>query len=236
MSQPPGPPHEDDSEGDQTSWWPSGPEERPGEERPGDERPGEERPGGHGDRPGEAQEGYGAPYGPPAHGQGTYGGGGPEHGQPPYDPGQGPAPGQYGQPPYGQPGYGQPPYGQPGYGQQYGQPPYYGQQYPPYGPPGYAGPQGPPTNTKATAALITGISTLVLSWCCGFGLVGVVAIVLGARARQEVRDSNGQQTGDGLALGGIVTGAVAAVIGLASLVVIVVAILSGSGTFPASRT
>jgi hypothetical protein len=96
-------------------------------------------------------------------------------------------------------------------------------------PPGYA----PilPTNGKATAALITGITTLVLSWCCGLGVLGVVAVVLGIRGRAEVRDSHGTQTGDGLALAGIITGAVAVVIGLAVIALIIVVVATGSAAF-----
>jgi hypothetical protein len=84
-----------------------------------------------------------------------------------------------------------------------------------------------PTNGKATAALVTGIASLVLSWCCGLGLAGIVAVVLGVRARKEIAASGGAQQGDGLALGGIVTGAIAAVLGLLILVLIVLALLSG---------
>ena len=85
----------------------------------------------------------------------------------------------------------------------------------PGGPPGYGYAPGVTTNGKATASLVTGITTLVLSCCCGFGLVGIVPIVLGARARTEIARSGGQQDGDGLALAGIITGAVATAIGLA---------------------
>lgn len=108
-------------------------------------------------------------------------------------------------------------------------PPAYGQQ--PYGGP----PPGPlavtPTNQKATAALITGITTLVLSWCCGLGVVGVVAIVLGTKARAEIRRSGGAESGDGIAVAGIVTGAVAVVIGLVVAVTIVALVASGRAAF-----
>ena len=104
-------------------------------------------------------------------------------------------------------------------------------------PPGPPAPQQPgyapilPTNSKATAALITGITTLVLSWCCGLGVLGVVAVVLGIRGRAEVRASHGTQTGDGLALAGIITGAIAVVIGLAVIALIVVVVATGSAAF-----
>jgi uncharacterized protein DUF4190 len=160
---------------------------------------------------GGTQPGYGEPPASP-----------PSYGQPP--PGQAP----YGQPPYGQPPYGQPPYGQPAYGQ-----PAYGQPagYPGVGPYGFA---SPPTNGKATAALWSGIALLVLSWCCGLGLVGIVPIVLGAKARSEIRTSNGQQGGAGIALAGIVTGAIAVVVGLLALVVVVVLIANGDTDFSTS--
>jgi hypothetical protein len=106
-----------------------------------------------------------------------------------------------------------PPEPPPGYGYGYG----YGQ---PYGPPVAA------TNGKATASLVTGIASLVLSWCCGLGLAGVVAIALGVKARKEIAASGGTQQGDGLALGGIVTGAIAAALGLLFLVLIVLAFVA----------
>jgi hypothetical protein len=106
-----------------------------------------------------------------------------------------------------------PPEPPPGYGYGYG----YGQ---PYGPPVAA------TNGKATASLVTGIASLVLSWCCGLGLAGVVAIALGVKARREIVASGGTQQGDGLALGGIVTGAIAAALGLLFLVLIVLAFVA----------
>jgi hypothetical protein len=142
--------------------------------------------------------------------------------QGPY-PGSSDQPGQPGQ--QSQPGYGPPYYaqqGQPGYGQ-------YGQQYPP---PGYGQAPGPRTNGKATAALITGLTTLVLSWCCGLGIAGVVAIVLGVKARNEIRASGGHQEGDGMALAGIITGAVAVVLGLVVLAFIIIALVSAdTGSF-----
>ena len=150
------------------------------------------------------------PPGPPDDGEPT-----PEN---PY-PTSGPTSG--GQP--GQPGYGQqPPYGQqqPGYGAPY--PPQYG------GPAGYG--QTPTTNGKATASLITGISTLVLSWCC-LGVFGVVAIVLGVKARNEIRRSGGAQSGEGMALAGIITGAVAVLIGLIVLAIVIIAIASGNAEY-----
>jgi Domain of unknown function (DUF4190) len=103
---------------------------------------------------------------------------------------------------------------QPGHGQPYGS--------------SYDPPHVTPTNGKATASLVTGVASLVLAWCPGLGLLGVVAIYLGVRARNEVRGSGGTQQGDGLALGGMVTGAVAVGLGLLLLALIVIAIATGT--------
>src|SRR3954453_11730679 len=152
--------------------------------------------------PGQADEGQ------PQYGQQDYGQ--PDYGQP-----------DYGQPQYGQPGYGQPTYGQPRYGQQpYGQPGYPQPGYGPYGYQGYA----PARNGKATAAMWTGIGALVLTFCCGGGILGVVPIVLGVKARKEIRAGGGQQEGDGMALAGIITGSIAIVLSVILIAVIVIAI------------
>lgn len=96
--------------------------------------------------------------------------------------------------------------------------------------PGHPGHPGFPVgNGKATASLVIGVSTLVLSWCCGFGVLGALAVALGVKARREIRMSQHWQTGDGLALAGIVTGAVAVLFGLAALVLVVAALVSGGG-------
>lgn len=154
------------------------------------------------------------------HGPGQGSGPGAAGQQPPRPPSPPPGYGTGGRPGYPYAGYGQPGYGQPGYGQ------------PAYGQAGYGGwPPAPTPNGKATAALVTGISTLVLSWCCGLGVVGVVAVVLGVQSRREVRASGGAQTGDGLALAGIITGSVAIAVGLLSLVLVVVAVLTGGAQF-----
>jgi len=131
----------------------------------------------------------------------------------PNDPWAGPA-GEPGGQPYGQPGYGQQGYGPYGYGPQ-----------PPYGP-------QPVTNGKAIAALWTGIGALVLSLCCGAGLLaGPVAIVLGVKGRNEIRAGGDVQGGEGMALAGIVTGALAVLLSLAVITVLAIAIAQGSAAY-----
>ena len=99
-------------------------------------------------------------------------------------------------------------------------------------PPAHLPHHGPPTtNAKATASLVTGIATLVLSWCCGFGVAGVVAIVLGVKARNEIRASGGRQSGDGMALAGIITGACAIAFAVLVLALVIVAIATGTADY-----
>jgi hypothetical protein len=109
-------------------------------------------------------------------------------------------------------------------------PPNHGEPSSPGCPPsGYQ--QQPSANGKATAALITGVSSLVLFWCCGLGIAGVVAIVLGVKARSEIRARGGAQTGDGMALAGIVTGAIAVVLGLLVLALLIYMVASGNADY-----
>lgn len=114
----------------------------------------------------------------------------------------------------------EPPPPGPGYGAGYG--PGYGPGQPPYGP------MVAPTSSKATASLVIGVASLMLSWCCGLGIAGIVAIVLGVKARREIAASGGRLKGDGIALSGIVTGAIAIVLGLLILVLIIVAVVAGA--------
>ena len=134
-----------------------------------------------------------------------------------HDRSAGPEPAPYGQPAYGQPAYGQPAYGQPGYG------------HSPYGA------LAAPTNAKAQVALWSGVTLLVLS-CCALGVFGVVPVVLGVQARNEIRASAGQQSGDGLALTGIVTGALAVVLSLVLIAVVVIVVLGARSAFESYGT
>jgi len=147
----------------------------------------------------------GGPYGAPAHGAPAYGtppGAPPYGGQPPY--GGGPA----GPPPYGSGPYGAPgpvPYGAPGAP---------GQPYP-WTPPA-------PTDGMAVASLVTSVGGLVLL----SGLPGPLGIGLGIGALRRIRRSGAR--GRGMAIAGIVVGAVGTV--LAALLVVVVVALFQFGS------
>ena len=119
--------------------------------------------------------------------------------------------------------------GQPGpaYGQQ-GQQPYAG--YPPQSYGSGPDPYGQPakTSSKATTALVLGIASLVL-FCLGISfLLGIAAIVVGLSARKQIRTSQGRLSGDGLALGGIITGAIGTLIGLAVTALFIATVALGS--------
>jgi uncharacterized protein DUF4190 len=123
-------------------------------------------------------------------------------------------------PPYAPPPSGQPPvYGQPpAYGQPpvYGPPPVYGQ--PPYAPQGYYQ-QPPSTNGFAIASMILGI--LWLYW-----VGSILALIFGYVARGQIRAGN--QTGDGMAIAGIVLGWIG--VGVLALLILL-GIAAGAGAF-----
>ncbi|WP_332641882.1 DUF4190 domain-containing protein [Aeromicrobium sp.] len=80
-------------------------------------------------------------------------------------------------------------------------------------------------NKKASWSLVLGIIGL-LGLCCTIGgFLGIPAVVLGILGRSEIEASNGTQTGSGMAIAGIVTGAIAA---LAAIDVLIVFAVDGS--------
>jgi hypothetical protein len=133
--------------------------------------------------------------------------------------------------PYAPPQYGTPQYpGQPPY---QGQPPYPGQPYPGGG---YSVPvmPGPPTgqnNTLGLLAMIFGIVSIPLGFCCGiFGVaMGGAGIVLGILGLRKA--NQGQATNRGMALTGIICGAIG-VIGW----IILIAISASTGFFHINTT
>lgn len=62
---------------------------------------------------------------------------------------------------------------------------------------------GMPTNTLAVLSLVFSISSWILLW----GVGGIAGLVLGIMARNEIKNNYGTQSGDGLALTGIILGA-----------------------------
>ena len=137
--------------------------------------------------------------------------------------------GQYAQPQYPQDQYAQGQYTQPQYPQdQYAQAQYpLGQfaqaQYPPgqfpptgYGSPGYPYAIAPAsrTNGMAIASLICAIGGVFF-----LGIPSILGIVFGFVSRSQIQRSNGTQTGNGLALAGIIVGFCVVAVGILILIV-----------------
>ena len=78
-------------------------------------------------------------------------------------------------------------------------------------------PTGPRNNGLAIASLVCGL----FFWF--YGVPGIVAIVFGHVARRQIKRSDGQQTGGGMATAGLVLGylGVAVIVGLITLAVVV---------------
>ena len=106
--------------------------------------------------------------------------------------------------------------------------------YPPGPPNPYGGPPGPygqvpplpspPLATNAITALVLGVVSLFL---CGF-FTGIPAILLGISARREIRRSEGRVSGDGIALGAIITGALGTLWTLVAAAVVIAALVFGA--------
>jgi len=135
----------------------------------------------------------------------------PQQNQPPQQPQQPPYPAQYPQTPYPV----QTPQGQ--------YPAPYNPQYPqPYG-------TQPKTNGLCIASLVSSLAPLVLNWIPvvqWFGLLAsIAAIILGAMGLKKVKESNGAETGKGLAVAGIIIGSVD--VFLFIVVVVVIGLIIG---------
>ena len=116
-------------------------------------------------------------------------------------------------------------------------PPGYGGGPPP--PPGYGGGPPPPptfpsvqpglqpqrTNGLSIASLVLGILSIPL--VCSYGIVAILAIVFGHVALSQIKRSMGAQSGRGMAIAGLVCG----YIGLALVVLLIVALVAGDGSF-----
>ena len=119
---------------------------------------------------------------------------------PPGDPWQN-APGMSPEQPQQQPGWNPPPPPGAGPGYGYGGGPGYGAA------PGYGGGPATPSNGLGVAALVLGILGILTSLIFVGALLGIVAIVLGFVARGKAK--RGEATNGGVAMAGIVTGALA---------------------------
>ncbi len=116
----------------------------------------------------------------------------------------------------------------------------------PYNPQPYAAPAGPnpaarpPNHPLAVTGMVLGISSLVLGCCCGrVPLLGIVAtfisfvtpiagIICSCIARKQIRESNGTQGGDGMAIAGLICSGVYLLMIAAIVVLIVLGVASAA--------
>ncbi|GAA3376272.1 DUF4190 domain-containing protein [Streptomyces sannanensis] len=154
--------------------------------------------------PAQPPAGYGAPV-PPVHDQPTVASmpGVGTDATPPPPPGPGQAvPGSYGYPSYPAPNAGAPYGGQPGYGYTApgtvpGYPGYAG---------GWPGMGAAPQNGFGITALVLGIVSVVLFCLYGFQIIlGILAVIFGVLGRNRAK--RGEATNGGMALAGIILGA-----------------------------
>ena len=106
----------------------------------------------------------------------------------------------------------------------YNEPPNYGSPPPPppgggYGAPqpGYGGSQPQSTSVLAIVSLVTGILGIL---CCGWFVLSIAALVTGFLGRKEIADSQGAKKGGGLAMAGLILGAVGIVLGILNWVLV----------------
>ena len=95
----------------------------------------------------------------------------------------------------------------------------------------------PVQNGMALTSMILGICSCVLTLGCGIGFVlAIPAVILGHIGRKQIKNGNQMQTGDGMALTGLITGYI--IIGLSVVMGVFVAIMiinessSSPTTFP----
>lgn len=108
-------------------------------------------------------------------------------------------------------------------------PPPPGDGYP--GAPAYG--SAPKSNQKALWAMIAGIGSIVLCWCCPIIPLGLggTAVFLGRSAKSEIAGSGGGQSGAGQAQAGFVCGLVGLALGVVSVVITIIAFSTGDRSF-----
>lgn len=101
-------------------------------------------------------------------------------------------------------------------------------------------PAKPPNNPLAVTGMVLGISTIVLGCCCGrIPILGFVAtlvsfvtpiagIICSCIARKQIRESNGAQGGDGMAMAGLICSSVYLLMIVAIIVLIALGIASAA--------
>ncbi|KAF0106238.1 MAG: hypothetical protein FD146_2750 [Anaerolineaceae bacterium] len=89
------------------------------------------------------------------------------------------------------------------------------------------------TNGLAIASLVLGIVSVPMSFCYGGGILfAIPAFIMGLVARRQIKESGNTQSGDGMALAGMITGGVGVLGSLAFIAILIFAILlSATGSY-----
>lgn len=75
------------------------------------------------------------------------------------------------------------------------------------------------TNGMAIASMVLGIVSIPLSCCCYTGVIpGILAIIFGIISTKDIKKSLGNQKGEGMALAGLILGAVGLLLVIASVI------------------
>lgn len=92
----------------------------------------------------------------------------------------------------------------------------------PYGPtPGPYGYNQLKRNGMSVASLVLGIIGVVFS-CWTVGIIpGIISLILGIVAKRRIRRSQGTQSGDGMALAGIILGIIAIILGIYVIITLI---------------
>ena len=84
------------------------------------------------------------------------------------------------------------------------------------------------TNSLAITSLVLGIVSIPMAFCYGAGILfGIAAFITGLIARRQIEESAGTQSGNGMAITGMVLGGIIGVLGALAIVVIVILALLG---------
>ncbi len=73
-----------------------------------------------------------------------------------------------------------------------------------------------PANPKAIASLVCGCVGIVV--CCSFGIPSLIAVIFGHLAKTEIKNSSGQQGGEGMAVAGLITGYIGLAFGCVTVI------------------
>jgi hypothetical protein len=86
----------------------------------------------------------------------------------------------------------------------------------------------PPSSSLAVVSLILGISSLTIGWCCSLALIlAPAALITGVMAKNRADKQPDLYTGRGMAIGGIVMGAISLAAYILFIIIYGIAVIGG---------